>query len=123
MAGGFNTNVRHHGRVFHVQTEQTRRPRPQVTTLLFEGGTILHSVRTELTGDVEVGPLEKRMQAQHQEFIGRLSEGDFDRQVGVKPGESPEGATPSPTALRGFGDGVITEVRLDELVLTQLASG
>ena len=123
MAGGFNTNVRHHGRVFHVQTEQTRRPRPQVTTLLFEGGTILHSVRTELTGDVGVGPLEKRMQAQHQEFIGRLSEGDFDRQVGVKPGESPEGATPSPTALRGFGDGVITEVRLDELVLTQFASG
>ena len=123
MAGGFNTNVRHHGRVFHVQTEQTKRPCPQVTTLLFEGGTILHSVRTQLTGDVEVGPLEKRMQAQHQEFIGCLSAGDFDRQIGVKPGESKEGASGTATVLRGFGDGVITGVRLDELVLTHLAAG
>ncbi len=122
MAGGFNTNVRHRGRIFHVQTEQTKRPRPQVTTLLFEGGTILHSVRTDLTGDVEAGSLEQRMQAQHQEFIGCLGVGDFDRQVGLKAGES-EGATGSPTVLRGFGDGVITGVRLDELVLTHLASG
>ena len=123
MAGGFNTNVRHHGRVFHVQTEKTRRPRPQVTTLLFEGGTILHSVRTELTGEVEPARLRKRMESQHQEFIGCLSAGDFDRYIGVKAGGAKERASGAEALLRGFGDGVITGVRLDELVLTHLASG
>ena len=57
MITGFNTNVRHGGRVFHVQTEDSGRDHPHVISHLYYGGTILAS--------------EKRDYAEHLEVWGR----------------------------------------------------
>jgi hypothetical protein len=122
MVGGFNTNVRHHGRILHVQTEATSRPRSQITTLLFEGGTILNAHRTDLSGEEEGPALRNRMEAQHREFIGSLKAGELDLQLGLgSPGSTSGRRDREP--LRRFGDGVISSSRLDELVLAQLTSG
>ena len=122
MVGGFNTNVGRQSRVFHVQTESTTRPRPQITTLLFEEGTILHVHRTDWTGQEEGVSLRQRMEAQHSEVISSLKSGALDRELGLQP-ESPDRSSeerhPAP---RRFGDGVIGKGRLDELVLAHLAS-
>ena len=34
MVGGFNTNVRYRGRIYHVQTEDGGAESPQIVTLL-----------------------------------------------------------------------------------------
>src|SRR6187431_65531 len=44
---GFNNNVRHKGRVFHVQTEDSGVRHPHVITHLFaDGGRILKTMKT-----------------------------------------------------------------------------
>ena len=43
MLSGFNTNFRHRGVLFHVQTEDSGRANPHVITHLFHGGNILAS--------------------------------------------------------------------------------
>ena len=43
---GFNHNITHAGRVFHVQTEDSGVNNPNITTHLFVGGNILASKRT-----------------------------------------------------------------------------
>ena len=122
MVGGFNTDVRHQDRVLHVQTEVTSRPRRQITTLLFEGGTILHTLKTKLTGKEDGEALRTRMETQHREFIETLKEGSFDAEVGLGR-EGPEPAAQGGRGLRYFGDGVIGGGRLDEIVLAHLTSG
>lgn len=122
MVGGVNTNVRHLNRVLHVQTESTTRPRPQITTLLFEEGTILHAQRTDWSGEGEGTSLRHRMEAQHREFIGALKVGAFDRELGIEPEEAETPLDAGRVAVTRFGEGVIGTSRLDELVLAQLAS-
>ena len=41
MSNGFNTDVEHRGRVYHVQTENAKRRGQAVETLIFEQGRIL----------------------------------------------------------------------------------
>ncbi|MEE8558049.1 MAG: hypothetical protein V3T14_09210 [Myxococcota bacterium] len=122
MVGGFNSNVRHRGRAFHVQTEATTRPRPQITTLLFEGGTILDSHRTDFDEQEEGTALRKRMEGQHREMLVALSAGKMDEKLGLG-GERTADRGENSEGPRRFGEGVIGPSRLDELVLAQLASG
>ena len=122
MVGGFNSNVRRRGRAFHVQTEATSRPRPQITTLLFEGGTILHSQKTDFEEEEEGTALRKRMEGQHRGMLVALSAGTMDEQLGLG-GERPADRGENSEGPRRFGEGVIGPSRLDELVLAQLASG
>ena len=121
MVGGFNSNVRHRGRGFHVQTEARSRPKPQITSLLFEGGTILHSQKTDFDEEEETA-LRKRMEDQHREMLRALSAGKLDELLGLG-GERPAERGESSEGPRRFGEGVIGPSRLDELVLAQLASG
>ncbi|MGZ3447656.1 MAG: hypothetical protein ACXU88_18380, partial [Myxococcaceae bacterium] len=43
---GFNHNITHAGRVFHVQTEDSGVNNPNIITHLFVGGNILASKKT-----------------------------------------------------------------------------
>ena len=52
MVGGFNTNVRYSGRIFHVQTEDGGATSPRIVTLLYEGGSILPTGGQYLPGTV-----------------------------------------------------------------------
>jgi hypothetical protein len=102
---GYNHNVSHLGRVFHVQTEDSGPATPRLFTHLFHEGTILASRKTEyeaMLPDDQVRPL---MQAQHRQVIKDLAAGllndrivAFFRSRGVElviPPVAPRGTAPT----------------------------
>jgi hypothetical protein len=82
MLSGFNTNVRHKGVVFHVQTEDSGRAKPHVITHLFHGGNILASEKQSYQELLEEGDLESRVKAlmdeQHGAMLEKLRAGELD---------------------------------------------
>lgn len=82
MLPGFNTNVRHKGVLFHVQSEDSGRAHPHVITHLYHGGTILFSEKSSYADLVESDDLPARvrelMDTQHRAVLARLRKGDFD---------------------------------------------
>jgi hypothetical protein len=83
---GFNNNVRHKNRVFHIQTEDSGVQRPHIITHLFmDGGRILKSVKrsyaehvgTETMRDV----VRELMKDQHKAIFTALKDGEFDALV------------------------------------------
>jgi hypothetical protein len=82
MLPGFNTNVRHRGVLFHVQSEDSGRAHPHIITHLYHGGTILYSEKSsyaELVDAADLGVrVRERMEAQHRAVLGRLRAGGFD---------------------------------------------
>jgi hypothetical protein len=108
MNTGYNTDVEHQGRVFHVQTEDKGLDNPIVETLIYCGGEILTSRRssyeqlvgTERHSEEEV---QRRMEAQHQGLIREIRNGGFDQET-----------------LRPFGYNIVSNRSFDEVVLTFL---
>jgi hypothetical protein len=102
MITGFNTNVRHGGRTFHVQTEDSGRNSPRVISHLYHGGTILASEKrdyADLLGSANLTTLVRRlMEEQHQSMLRRLKGGEFDEMIAmILDGASqPEPAAPGP---------------------------
>lgn len=82
MLSGFNTNVRHRGVLFHVQTEDSGRNHPHVITHLYHGGTILASEKSSYQQLLEGGDLPARvrslMEGQHAAMLARLRAGELD---------------------------------------------
>jgi hypothetical protein len=106
---GFNNNVRHRGRVFHIQTEDSGTKRPHVTTHLFaDGGRILKSVRTDYAEHVglpEMSATVKRlMKEQHKAMFVALRSGELDSVIESvfgpvsAPEQPPAEADPAPPA-------------------------
>jgi hypothetical protein len=82
MIPGFNHNIKHKGRVFHVQTEDSGPKNPHIITHLFVGGNIVSSKKTQyadLVGqpDYEVA-VRKMMEEQHKQMLRNLVNGSFD---------------------------------------------
>jgi hypothetical protein len=143
MIIGANTNVRHRGVVFHVQTEDSGRANPHVISHLYHKGTILASEKTEYADQLAAENLEQvvraLIEAQHKSMLKRLRAGDFDALISerlgaaVGPSEaptplpdeasppSPAAAMPGPAPARGFGDGIVSQKPLDEVILEYLA--
>jgi len=83
---GFNSNVRYRGHTFHIQTEDSGRTRPHVTTLLFaDGGHIIASRRSDyrdLLADADWEAEVKRcMQDQHRGVVRELMSGGLDEKI------------------------------------------
>ncbi len=83
---GFNNNVRHQGRVFHIQTEDSGVDRPHVLTHLFaDGGRILKSFKTSYAEHVQSPDLTQivrtLMQQQHKKMFTSLRDGVFDSAI------------------------------------------
>jgi hypothetical protein len=85
MLPGFNTNVRHGGVLFHVQTEDSGRAHPHVITHLYHGGTILASEKRSYADQLEAPDLPRRvrevMDGLHNTMLGRLRSGDLDDHI------------------------------------------
>ena len=85
MLPGFNTNVRHGGVLFHVQTEDSGKSHPHVITHLYHGGTILASEKSSYAEHTDSPDLSGRvrelMDAQHHAMLKRLGTGDLDDQI------------------------------------------
>ena len=154
MLSGFNTNYRHRGVLFHVQTEDSGRSNPHVITHLFHGGNIIASEKQKYSDQLGSENLDEvvraLMEGQHKAMLKRLSRGEHDgaiaQRLGAKifqdagdtadtlppePGDSPAPVAPSPAAppppdtpkeriARAFGDSVVSQKPLDEVVLDYL---
>ncbi len=80
---GYNNNVRHKNRVFHIQTEDSGVKHPHIITHLFmDGGRILKSVKTsyaEHVGKDKLGDVVRQMMKdQHKSMFRALRDGEFD---------------------------------------------
>jgi hypothetical protein len=81
---GFNNNVRHRGRIFHIQTEDSGVKNPRIVTHLFaDGGRIIKTTRTEYTEHVtrpDMQPFVRSlMKEQHKGMFMALRMGELDK--------------------------------------------
>lgn len=112
MLPGSNTNIRHGGVLFHVQTEDSGRAHPHVITHLYHGGTILASEKSSYAQHVEAPDLPARvreqMDAQHHAMLKRLASGELDEQIEQRLGAdvfsaaASEKSKASTSSLRGI---------------------
>jgi hypothetical protein len=149
MVVGFNHNIKHKGQVYHVQTEDSGVENPHIITHLFVGGNILASRKTSYAAFLASKDLEKvvrtMMEDQHKEILRKLVAGAFDGAAGngaaapsFQPGEvahaasvpphvpvRPAAGTPEPSSSPDlgalFGEDLISEKSLDEVILSYLA--
>ncbi|MDB4942924.1 MAG: hypothetical protein JWP97_2458 [Labilithrix sp.] len=95
---GYNNNVRHKNRVFHIQTEDSGVNHPHIITHLFmDGGRILKSVKQSYAEHVGQEGMQEivrgLMKEQHKAIFVALRDGQFDAllEAGttqVKPGRT-----------------------------------
>ncbi len=144
MVVGFNHNIKHQGKVYHVQTEDSGVDNPHIITHLFVGGNILSSKRSSYADQLAIPDLDKHvrelMELQHKEMLRELVNGAFD--APPMPGARPEAALPlqpldplrppplptaPPLAMTEegvasiFAEDLISEKSLDEVILSYLA--
>ena len=175
MVVGFNHNIKHKGKMYHIQTEDSGLENPHLITHLFVGGNILASKKTSYADIVGADNLaavvRELMEEQHKEMLRNLINGVYDdvgeayaaQAQAFQPGEikadgktvqlepsmradtrgnlkavSPAPARPLPpevlAARQGpapvlrndgaetlFGEDLISEKSLDEVILSYLA--
>lgn len=87
MITGYNTDVRHGNRIFHVQTEDKGLGNPKIETLIYVGGEILDNYRSSyedlLGGPISESVIQARMDEQHKAVIRDIKNGKYD----TTPGE------------------------------------
>jgi len=109
MVTGYNTDVKHDGKVYHVQTEDKGSGNPVIETLIYVGGEILAARRSSYADLLSQGSDEKavaeRIEAQHNRMILDIREGKYDNK-----------------RHRPFGEGIISGKSFDEVVVDYLAS-
>jgi hypothetical protein len=98
---GFNNNVRHRGKLFHIQTEDSGIRHPHVITHLFmDGGRILKTIKTsyvEHLGNEKLAEVvRKLMKEQHKTMFIALRDGQFD--YVLDPDEAPPVSIPGVTS-------------------------
>jgi hypothetical protein len=165
MVVGFNHNIKHRGKMYHIQTEDSGLENPHIITHLFVGGNILASKKTSYADIVGAENLlqvvRELMEEQHKEMLRNLINGVYDdidaassaqaqsfqpgqladgRRVQLKPGQAmaasdPRQLPPEVVAARQqpapvlrndgaetlFGEDLISEKSLDEVILSYLA--
>ena len=166
MVVGFNHNIKHKGKPYHIQTEDSGLENPHIITHLFVGGNILASKKTsyaDIVGAENLAQVVRElMEEQHKEMLRNLINGVYDdidaafsaqaqsfqpgqladgRPVALRTG-TPTGSQPSvkelpPEVLAAraqpapvlrndgaetlFGEDLISEKSLDEVILSYLA--
>jgi hypothetical protein len=101
---GFNNNVRHRGKIFHIQTEDSGIRHSRIVTHLFaDGGRIVKTARldySEHVGREDMVPVVRRMmKEQHKGMFIALRGGRLDEILEQVCGPLPE--APSAAAARG----------------------
>lgn len=90
---GYNHNIPHRGRLYHVQTEDSGRAKAHIFTHVFYDGTIISSNKIEYGERLEeddLGPvIIGMMQDSHKSMIRGLRHGDFDDKIVAVVGEHP----------------------------------
>lgn len=79
---GFNHNIKHKGKVYHVQTEDSGVNNPHIITHLFVGGNILASKKTSYADILKAENLSEvvreLMEEQHKAMLRNLVNGVYE---------------------------------------------
>lgn len=132
MITGFNTDIKHNDKVYHIQTEDKGLQNPYIESLVYVGGEILASKKTsyaeQAKGTVDEKWILGLMEQQHRTMIAAIKRGRLDATAdGTKSGPRPGAPTisvPSPqleapaTATGPHGD----EKTLDQVIIDYLES-
>ena len=106
MITGFNTDVKHRNRVFHIQTEDKGEGNPYVESLVYVGGEILATKRTSYAEVVQAGRddhvVQELMEQQHRTMIAAIQRGRFD---------GPDGSVQVPEGMSSTADPAPAEAR------------
>jgi len=80
MVTGFNTDIKHGGTVYHIQTE----PRKEggIETTVYVGGAVVHSLKTThldfvKSSEYSDDKFRKLLEDQHRLVIGRIRTGEI----------------------------------------------
>ena len=84
MLTGFNTDIKHAERVFHVQTEDRGPSNPVVESLVYVGGEILLSKKSPYDEHVHAGKIDEKavrelMDLQHRRILEAIRRGRLDK--------------------------------------------
>ncbi|HEX9163340.1 MAG TPA: hypothetical protein VF980_16655 [Thermoanaerobaculia bacterium] len=127
MITGFNTDIRHNDKVYHIQTEDKGLQNPYIESLVYVGGEILASKKTPYAEQIKDGVDEKwiggMMEQQHRTMIAAVKRGRFDQPAE----ETHTGLTPKPSVPAGTATGKAAapgaeEKTLDQVIIDYLAS-
>ena len=134
MITGFNTDIKHNEKVYHIQTEDKGLQNPYIESLVYVGGEILASKKTSYAEQAGAGVDEKwigsLMEQQHRTMIAAIKRGRFDVTADItKVTERPTLSTstsvpvPVPTRVDPPPPLAIDEERtLDQVIIDYLAS-
>lgn len=85
MITGYNTDIKHNDKVYHVQTEDKGNNNPVIESLIYVGGEILASTKTSYAERLAAGADEKiigeLMELQHKKMIAAIKRGRFDKKL------------------------------------------
>jgi len=121
---GFNTDIKHNDKVYHVQTEDKGVGNPYIESLIYVGGEILASRKTSYADTMVDGFDEKAvgslMEQQHRTMIAAIKRGRFDKLSDTQSRPT----VPRTTVLQPSGPAAEPrdEKTLDQVILDYLAS-
>jgi len=138
MITGFNTDIRHNDKVYHIQTEDKGLSNPYIESLVYVGGEILASKKTSYAEQAKDGVDEKwiggLMEQQHRTMIAAIKRGRFDvpaegTKSGVQLAATPTPSGGTPTVAGDVAKPASTtmppineEKTLDQVIIDYLAS-
>lgn len=128
MIPGYNTDVRHDGVVFHVQTEDKGASNPFIETLLYVGGQVLAAKRASYANLLAQGKGDKAivelMEGQHGSMIKAVRQGRFEEKLTALFGNRvPREAKPAPEAdVLAATRATEAERTLDQVILEYLTN-
>jgi hypothetical protein len=124
---GFNTDIKHNEKVYHVQTEDKGVGNPYIESLVYVGGEILASKKTSYAEQLKTGIDDKwiggLMEQQHRTMIAAIKRGRFDGPADVTKTVQPRPTlTADPFPDAGVPIPVDEEKTLDQVIIDYLAS-
>ena len=127
MITGYNTDVRHRGLVFHVQTEDKGLSNPCVESLVYVGGQILTRKKSDYGQMVKDGEgkeaIASLMERQHRQTITEIRSGLLDQQVAAELGPATGGSPVAPETVEAKSVVPDEENRsLDQVILDYLST-
>jgi len=127
---GFNTDIKHNDKVYHIQTEDKGLQNPYIESLVYVGGEILASKKTSYAEQAKTGVDEKwigsLMEQQHRTMIAAIKRGRFDQPADATKLTASRPTSPiSPKTVEALnlaaGD-VNEDKTLDQVIIDYLAS-
>jgi hypothetical protein len=135
---GFNTDIKHNEKVYHVQTEDKGVGNPYIESLVYVGGEILASKKTSYAEQLKTGVDDKwiggLMEQQHRTMIAAIKRGRFDQPAdSTKAGSASPKVAPDASALLSeaaaapalpatAATAIDEEKTLDQVIIDYLAS-